>query len=128
MIWFVLLDSNNLVAAAGRAATLPAGAVAVPNYSGTLMGLSRMVMTNQQLVSRPMSASVQSPGHQHTLTDMPVGTVVTVFDATGGEILELFATATEGQTETIDLPDPGAYDISVVAPLPALPLDLRVVT
>ncbi|MEL6889497.1 MAG: hypothetical protein AAFO86_12430 [Pseudomonadota bacterium] len=128
MIWFVFLDSNNLVASAGRATTLPPGAVAVPNYPGTLEGLSRMVMTGQQLVSRPLSAAVQSQGHQHTLSNMPLGTVVTVYDATGRELLVEFTTTTEGESETIDLPDPGTYDISAVAPLPALPLTLQVTT
>ena len=128
MIHFVIIGADNLVVSAGRAWTLPAGALQVSNYAGSVQSLSKMMLTHEGLVDRPRSPGISTQGHQHTISDMPIGTVVSVLDVATGEQLGSFSTTEDAATETIDLPDAGVYDIVVEAPLPALPRTVRVTT
>lgn len=119
-MYFVQLDQYGIVVSAGRSALPPVGAVVVHGYSGSLTELSRKVNSAHGLVDRPLSPQVQSSGHEHTISNMPLGTTVSVFDSDGGMDLGLFTADVDDMTEVISLPDPGNYQITITAPSPAL--------
>ncbi|GIT85397.1 hypothetical protein [Roseobacter sp. OBYS 0001] len=123
IVWYIA--TGTVITVAGRAATLPAGAVAAPAGLSASDLLARMIETDGTLVLRPLSPVVTSAGTVHTIANCPAGTVIEVADVAGDEIMaEITST---GQTEVISLPDPGEYQIRVAAPLPALPTERRII-
>jgi len=128
MITYIRSDQDGYVTEAGRATSLPVGAVAVPDYGGNLRALGRSMVTGGVLVPRPQSPGVQSTGTQHSITAMSIGTTVTVIDAIADQIMTTHIASANDETFTFNLPDPGRYEIHVAAPAPALPTFAEVVT
>ncbi|QFS83975.1 hypothetical protein [Roseivivax sp. THAF197b] len=48
----------------------------------------------------------------------PLGTVVTVFDMAIGEVIFAHTTEVEGWTETLHIAEVGAFEVSIVPPMP----------
>lgn len=126
MIAYVITDTNNMVIEAGRSGTLPSGATAVAGYVGPVSALARMWMSNGTLVARPAAPVVSQTGSQITIADLVSGTKVEVIDIEGDEVMLAITTTDALSTEVIQFSNPGAYQISVVPPLPALQKNIEV--
>lgn len=142
---YVIIDPAGHVVRTGHlrpGATLPAGAlvvvqdpkwVATPGQIGvdhavSLGELGMMMQSGDWLVARPSSPQPVASTGQIDVPACPAGTVIEVFDLSGGERMFVEPVATEGWTETFTFADPGRYRVEVSAPAPALPtsIDLEV--
>lgn len=120
-LWYKIAPDGETIAETGRSPDMPAGAVLAPDGIETLE-LAQMMVVGGELYPRPMSPDIQSDGTTHSIMDCPAGTVIEVYDVTGGERLDLITVAVSGTSEVISLPDAGTYSIEVQAPAPALPV------
>jgi hypothetical protein len=57
---------------------------------------------------------------------LPIATTVEIDDMIHGEIVLSLVTDVEGWSETIDLTDPGSYEIELTPPLPYMPMRKKV--
>lgn len=121
IVWFKVSVDGHTVAEAGRHSMLPSGARQAPEGIEP-SELAQLMVVGGELYPRPMSPDIQSDGTTHSIMDCPAGTVIEVYDVTGGERLDLITVAVSGTSEIISLPDTGTYSIEVQGPMPALPV------
>lgn len=138
---YVILDANSHVTRVqqARQSAAPAGALEVvfvgsgavfapgPSEVGlrgrhTLRAIGEMMRIGGFLEPRPVTMTPSVAGNVVTINPVPLGTVVEVFDLSGGERMTLLTAPSENWTETITLPDAGIYQIEVAAPGDALPV------
>jgi hypothetical protein len=137
---FVVLDAAGVVVSFGSGAAVPPGpdvfevvtGAPAPGQIGTLgfvgaRDLGGMTRAGDFLVQRPISGVVIRQGGAVTINDCPAGTVITVFDSTGGENMGAVEWDVADQPVVIELPDAGAYSIEVDGPLPFLPVRIEVI-
>lgn len=129
MAFFVSLDGNGLVVQARMGRTAPAGFLeVVPGEPGAgqvrtgqvplLSELAEMMLVEGVLLPRPRSPQPYMAGARIIVPPCPEGTVITVCDMVGLEIMGEIITGTDDQDEVIELPDPGKYVVEVQAPPP----------
>jgi|UPI00055A017B hypothetical protein len=92
----------------------------------SLQELAECMVVEGALIPRPLSPQPYVDGSQIIVPPCPEGTVITVFDINGLEIMGEIITVTDDQDEVIELPDPGKYVIEVQAPVPFLITKLEV--
>ncbi len=117
---FVIFNTDGTVKAAGRARFPP------PETTTFSPPIPPQELAKLMLVPRPQSPAVETTGTTHSIADCPLGTVIEIIDNAGGELMEIYTTATDGETVTRDLPDPGQYEINVKSPDPYLPTIARI--
>ncbi|WP_321832327.1 hypothetical protein [Thalassovita sp.] len=116
---FVKLDQTGIyVVGHGEATVLPSGAISIPaEMDGA--GFLGFYMVDDELRQRPASPVPvkQAEGWQ---IDAPDGAEVEVYDLIGGEVMahEMLA---PGAAYAFSLADSGSYNVTVSAPLPAMP-------
>ncbi|MEP1611122.1 MAG: hypothetical protein ABJL72_04290 [Roseobacter sp.] len=123
-VWYK--TSGDIITSAGRAPVLPENATEAPATMTPKKLLTMMLTPEGNMSERPVSPAVVSSGSVHTIEDCPIGTIITVFDEIGEEVMGEITTTLLEQTETIELPDTGEYLIHIQAPLPALPTERRI--
>lgn len=120
MTAYVFIESSGVISLAGFGDEVPEGATVIPGYSGPINDLARMMVLEGVLQPRPLSPAVVSSGTVHTVSGMPAGTVIEVYDLTGGEIMGTMTAAADDAVQEITLPDAGSYRIEITAPPPHL--------
>ena len=122
MIHYAMLDATGVYPhTAGRGVALPKGALETP---GDLLPaqIIRMMLDDGVWVPRPEVPPMAVTPPLVTCEGLPTGSTVTVSDGETGEVL-----ATLTDPISLELPDPGPYQIEVTPPLPWLPLSQRVI-
>lgn len=117
---FLQLDLTGVyVVGHGVGPVLPSGAIPLPNGK-TPSECAGCYLSGGVLVSRPASPSpVAVDGGWRV--DLPAGGTVEVYDVSGSEVLAREDVVAGGAYE-FALPDTGRYQVTVTAPLPAIPV------
>lgn len=83
-------------------------------------------LAGMMLVPRPQSPAPIWEEATSTLTipPVPLSTMITVSDLTGGEIMAQIVADSDDWTDTIEITDPGSYSCEIAVPMPYLPSEV----
>lgn len=120
MISFLEFDETGVfVANAGRAKSLPDGALELPEEMTPREALA-LYAVGGVLIPRPSSPAPVPSDNGWVVRGCEVGTHIEIFDLSGDEVL-FDGIVNEAQDVALSFPDPGQYEVHVFAPLPAFP-------
>ncbi|WP_238368287.1 hypothetical protein [Mesobacterium pallidum] len=120
---FARLDgSTGAVLEAGLARTVPSGATAINAGLTPAELVTKVVESLAPLTisNRPQSPIPTKSGSTVTVAGCPTGTIIQVFDLSGNEFMSITTAPSDGYSEDFVFADPGDYEITVTAPLPAM--------
>lgn len=119
---YVIFNENGTVASAGVGKYPPAGSVSFQPP------LQPSALAAMMLVPRPQSPAPIWDAGASTLTIPPVpeGTVVTISDLSGGEMMAELIADEDDWSEVIEITDPGSYSCEIAVPLPYLPREIQI--
>lgn len=117
---YMIFNESGVADRVGTAAYPPPEAVVID------LPVDRDALGAMMLVPRPTLPPISESGGAWTVSGLPAGTVLEVGDVSGTESMHLEEIAEDGALREFSFPDPGTYEISVIPPLPWMPLIQRV--
>ena len=119
MGYFIKLNDQNMVQEATFAQAAPDNFVEVDlPQPFNITDLANMMLVNGVLVPRPVSPKPYSDSGKIIVPPCPEGTLITVLDQSGREVMAMIVAATDDHEETFEFVDAGTYRVEVEAPSP----------
>lgn len=87
-----------------------------PRYS--MVDVGYMMLVNGVLVPRPVSPKPYSDSGKIIVPPCPEGTLITVLDQSGHEVMAMIVAENDDHEETFEFVDAGTYRVEVEAPSP----------
>lgn len=116
----VLSEDGNSVEAVVSADALPDEAAIELPVGFDLTRVLRSYVSAGELVPRPQVPPPVQVAASVEVADCPPGTVITVHDVLGGEVLASITTDEAAPGVAFSLPDPGLYQIEIAPQFPYL--------
>lgn len=122
MGYFIKLNDQNIVQEATFTHDAPEGFVPV-ELTGPfdLTDLANMMLEGEVLIPRPVSPQPYASDGKIVVPPCPEGTIITVLDQSGLEVMEFITAEIDDYAETFEFSDAGTYRVEVEAPFPHVP-------
>lgn len=118
MGYYIKVNEQLIVQEAKFTTVQPDGFVPVEDANLNLVDLANMMLVEGVLVPRPVSPKPYSDSGKIIVPPCPEGTLITVLDQSGHEVMAMIVAENDAHEETFEFVDAGTYRVEVEAPFP----------